>query len=1004
MRRIDNLDELVRRLDPIIVRRIAEAAAGSVVAGSSGGGVALATFDDISGNLEWDRLDFTGSQLSDIASRDHGDLNGVTANQHHNQSHVLATANALGADHMVSGLTAGQVLQATGASAAKFASLSHGKLTDVTSDQHHPRLHNITSVNDHSVVAAQYGVVGATATDTLGIIASSNNPGGNVRLLRSTSGGALTLESFTSNGDIYGSNTAFRAIHHTHGGVDHVHMVINPGVSWSLDEQFGLDIDDNLLVRGWIVGKHALQIPDATMIVHFDGYEPFETNFLGDATGSKGQPPTYGGAPLFVAGKFDKCIQVSEAGQNLVTNPSFETGTTGWSTFNDAGGNLAASQDGTASVYGLNSAKLTATVINNSQFYSTFGTATSGQPYTASVWLKASVPMSVRLRLRQHSSPFTTWLVSTFSVTTEWQRYQITTTAPATVGGRISIEPVSAGSVWVDAAQVEELSYATHYMDGSLGPNCSWDGTANASSTTRTKTTLRYAANEAFSPVQGSVGMWFRVPYTAPNSDLRANCRLFEYGHYTSPVSATWIAMATDDDHSHLNFYYYNGSTGVNAAYSLFGANCCDYEWHHAMITWGGGYVTAYIDGAQVNQAAITVTETPSDQTYIGVGNNHLATENFPSVDIDDFIVVSRTLSADEVRAIYESNAPVFAESSSWHFRAGQNLLWADAEGLWMFNTDGEAVLGAYGGDGAGGTKTWGGRTLETSDVLIGDEGRGGFLHWDDSAASLLVSGAIEISEASGFSGSGYLQIGSGTKDSTLDGWNFAAGEIVGQLNGVDQVVLSAADGTVRAGDTVLRATGIDLEADNGPLVISSRAINWWPDVDNPSGNPVASVFNWVGGTRYSAVMEARGNVSIPDAAAVLQATRNAGDGGYFLVGADDESLYLDTNASFLLTASAPTLGSSWAHRSGDNLSARIFANMVNIVGIIDGSGTPSTTLCTVATAYRPSKRRLASAIRVRSGASTAVRVDIATDGTITAPDWTPQSGDAVLFELTYFL
>jgi len=37
----------------------------------------------------------------------HSDLAGVTANQHHNQSHVLT-----GTDHTVSGLTAGHVLQA----------------------------------------------------------------------------------------------------------------------------------------------------------------------------------------------------------------------------------------------------------------------------------------------------------------------------------------------------------------------------------------------------------------------------------------------------------------------------------------------------------------------------------------------------------------------------------------------------------------------------------------------------------------------------------------------------------------------------------------------------------------------------------------------------------------------------------------------------------------------------------------------------------------------------
>ena len=847
MKRIDSLDELVRRLDPIIVRRIAEAASGTVVAGGSGGSVALATFDDISGSLEWDRLDFTGSQLSDIASRDHGDLTGITPNQHHNQSHVLATTSALGPDHSVSGLTAGQVLQATGASAAKFAALSHGKLTDVTSDQHHPRLHNITSVNDHSIVAAQYSVVGATATDTLGIISSSSNPGANVRLLRSTSGGALTLESFTSNGDIYGANAALRAIHHAHGGVDHVHLAINPSVSWTLDEQFGVDIDDNLLVRGWIVGKHALQIPDATLIAHFDGYEPFETNFLGEATGSKGQVPIYSTTtPLFVAGKFDKCIQVSEAGQNLVTNPSFETGTTGWSTFNDAGGDLAASQDGTASVYGLSSAKLTATTINNSQFYATFGTATSGQPYTASVWLKASVPMNVTLRMRQHTSPYTNWGTTTCAVTTEWQRFQLTVTAPSTVGGRVSIEPALAGSVWVDAVQVEALSYATHYMDGSLGLNCSWDGTAHASATTRVKTTLRYAANEAFNPVQGSVGMWFRIPYTAPNSDLRGNCRLFEYGHYTSPVSATWIAMVTDDDHSHLNFYYYNGSTAVNAAYSSFGTNCCDYEWHHAMITWGGGYVTAYIDGAQVNQAAITVTETPSDQNNIGVGSNRLATENFPSVDIDDFIVVSRTLSADEVRAIYESNAPVFAESSSWHFRAGQNLLWADAEGLWMFNADGSAVLGAYGGDGEGGTKTWGGVTLETSDLLIGDEGRGGYIHWDDSAGLVKLvdtdlsfyDGATLVIQINPDLGISLESSASQTELETKRSFSFLSeGDTVGSFGGVRTATSEGVSTIVKGPDRIqsiyTRAertddsgtARIDLIAANNPSSMASIAL-----------------------------------------------------------------------------------------------------------------------------------------------------------------------------------
>jgi hypothetical protein len=58
----------------------------------------------------------------------HSQLGGVSANQHHNQSHVLATTSGLGADHTVSGLTARQVLIATSATAAQFRALQTADL------------------------------------------------------------------------------------------------------------------------------------------------------------------------------------------------------------------------------------------------------------------------------------------------------------------------------------------------------------------------------------------------------------------------------------------------------------------------------------------------------------------------------------------------------------------------------------------------------------------------------------------------------------------------------------------------------------------------------------------------------------------------------------------------------------------------------------------------------------------------------------------------------------
>lgn len=51
---------------------------------------------------------------------------------HHAKSHVLATAAGLGADHTVSGLTAGFVLQALTATTAAFAQLSHANLSNLT--------------------------------------------------------------------------------------------------------------------------------------------------------------------------------------------------------------------------------------------------------------------------------------------------------------------------------------------------------------------------------------------------------------------------------------------------------------------------------------------------------------------------------------------------------------------------------------------------------------------------------------------------------------------------------------------------------------------------------------------------------------------------------------------------------------------------------------------------------------------------------------------------------
>lgn len=75
-------------------------------------------------------------------------------NAHHNQSHVLATASGLGADHTVSGLTAGHVLRATGATTAAFGAL---QATDLA-------VHVLATT---SGLGSQHSVSGLTARQVL---------------------------------------------------------------------------------------------------------------------------------------------------------------------------------------------------------------------------------------------------------------------------------------------------------------------------------------------------------------------------------------------------------------------------------------------------------------------------------------------------------------------------------------------------------------------------------------------------------------------------------------------------------------------------------------------------------------------------------------------------------------------------------------------------------------------------------------------------------------------
>lgn len=572
-----------------------------------------------------------------------------------------------------------------------------------------------------------------TTTHVHAVTASSNvgtsAPGVDM-LLKSTSAGGLTLGSLTVTGaatvdqGLTAGNTGFRVIYHTHD-YNHVHTVINPGGGWSLDEQFGLDIDDNLLVRGWIVGKHAIQIDEATMILHFDGPDRVG-DLSGQTVGHMGQVPTSKSGITFAPGKFGKAVQTPRATTNLVDNPSFEVGTTGWSNYSTGaatGTRTRVTTEAYAGSYSYELVKVTGAV-GERWGASTSVSVTSGTTYTVSAWVYiVSSVGGTQIFAMETGGALSGTTTSIAGATQGWTRITRTMTASSTGNGLVFLYVANASdmTVHIDAVQVEAVAYATAYCDGSLGTGHSWSGTAHASTSSRTAATLYYNTSTVLYQRKGSVMAW---AYPTVNSVGQ-----MVFYQYTSGGMIYIRANAAG-----VWGYAFAGSEVATA--TAVTAN----TWAHVALTWEDSTINFYVDGALVDTRTLGPW-TAGLQTAFAIGSEWGGTsQNFSGL-IDDVVILKRAATADEVRAIVESNAPVFAETSTWHWRSARNRIYADSEGLWGIGASGQTILGLYAGDeeDAAATKSWGGMSLAESDLLLGDASRGAYFLWDNSLGNIEI-------------------------------------------------------------------------------------------------------------------------------------------------------------------------------------------------------------------------------------------------------------------------
>lgn len=632
--------------------------------------------------------------------------------------------------------------------------------------------------------------LGLDTTSTQVRLTSSSDVGTTpaAAILASTSAGGLTLGTLTVRGslDVLAGGDLTVTGSGAYAGLQVLFVDSsggNVGINRAPDPQFALDIAGPARAD-YFIGPHAIQLRDVSLLAHFDGRTPYETNFSGDPNGHMGQVGAAAGSVIFRPGKFYKAAQFAEATTNLVPNPSFEVDAAGWG-LNNGSGTATLNVATDRVLYGTKSLGLTSSTSNAEDFaYLNVTGLAASTAYTVSVWVNVPTfyggAISNRGLLVYDTADAAGGAVATITATTAgWVRLAVTITTTAAAGSHtIQIRLYAPnGTAYWDAVQCEAKTYMTPYCDGSLGGYSSagvpdgtghaWTGTAHASTSTRAAALLTYPTAGNISASVWTIMAWVRVSAVTGGNQHILRINGTTAGNIILRLDATGKPQA------------YAGTGAAVAAASAVPVA----TWTHLAATYDGATLRLYVNGVQAASAARSGFSGMPANMYIGRG---VAASEWLNGYVDDLCLLPYAADAGLIRSVYESNAPVFAESSVYVFRAtAKGLVWGDDEGLWVRNTVGDPVFGIYAGEAA--TKSWAGQTLAPGDIMWG---RGSnYAMWDDSAASMVF-------------------VGNGAGLTAINGGNITTGTVTAdKLNVVSLSAINANLGAVTAGQIVVGST-----------------------------------------------------------------------------------------------------------------------------------------------------------------------------------------------------
>jgi hypothetical protein len=170
-------------------------------------------------------------------------------------------------------------------------------------------------------------------------------------------------------------------------------------------------------------------------------------------------------------------VVVPEATTNLITNPSFELGTTGYTAKNSVLTRGAAMQ-----AVGAYSLWVVPIVAGDGVYWAQ--SLTSGVTYTWSLWINTYEGMPLSLSITDGA--FAPLISKTVEGSSDWNRVSLTYRETATNTRRLLLATKeNTGASWfTDGWQLEAKSYMTDYVDGDQD-GCYWGGYPHASASFR---------------------------------------------------------------------------------------------------------------------------------------------------------------------------------------------------------------------------------------------------------------------------------------------------------------------------------------------------------------------------------------------------------------------------------------------------------------------------------------------------------------------------------------